>query len=50
MKDKIALRKTEERCSVSVPGLPGRWSPGEAIQNIQDAIQEYLIARADLKR
>jgi predicted RNase H-like HicB family nuclease len=52
MKYKIALRNTEEGFSVSVPGLPGCWSQGateeEAIQNIQDAIQENLAARDDL--
>jgi predicted RNase H-like HicB family nuclease len=38
MKYKIALMKTEEAFSVSVPGLPGCWSQGsteaEAFQNI----------------
>jgi predicted RNase H-like HicB family nuclease len=52
MKYKIALLKTDEGFSVSVPGLPGCWSQGsteeEAIQNIQDAIQEYLSARDEL--
>jgi len=52
MKYKIALRETDEGYSVSVPGLPGCWSQGvteeEALQNIQDAIQEYLAVRADL--
>lgn len=52
MKYKIALQKTEEGFSVSVPGLPGCWSQGsteeEAIQNIQNAIQEYLAARDEL--
>jgi predicted RNase H-like HicB family nuclease len=46
MKYKIALRKSEEGFSVSVPGLPGCWSQGsteeEAIQNIQDAIPDLL--------
>ena len=46
MKYKIALRKTEEGYSVSVPGLPGCWSQGvseeEALTNIEDAIKEYL--------
>jgi len=52
MKYKIALLKTDEGYSVSVPGLPGCWSQGsteeEAIRNIQDAIQEYLAARDEL--
>ena len=52
MRYKIALRKSEEGFSVSVPGLPGCWSQGsteeEAIQNIQDAIQDYLAARDEL--
>lgn len=54
MKYKIALKKTEEGYSVSVPGLPGCWSQGatekEALENIQDAIREYLAAREKLLR
>jgi predicted RNase H-like HicB family nuclease len=52
MKYKIALLKTDEGYSVSVPGLPGCWSQGiteeEALENIQDAIQEYIAVRDDL--
>ena len=52
MRYKIALLKTDEGYSVWVPGLPGCWSQGiteeEALQNIQDAIQEYLAVRDDL--
>lgn len=52
MKYKIAPLKTDEGYSVSVPGLPGCWSQGstekEALENIQDAIQEYLAARDEL--
>jgi predicted RNase H-like HicB family nuclease len=48
MKYKIVLNKTDEGYSVSCPGLPGCWSQGEteseAIENIRDAIQEYLAA------
>lgn len=52
MKYKIALRKTDEGYSVSVPGMPGCWSQGateqEALENVQDAIREYLAAREEL--
>ena len=48
MKYKIVLNKSDEGYSVSCPGLPGCWSQGkteaEAIDNIKDAIQEYLAA------
>ena len=51
---KIALRRSEEGYSVSVPGLPGCWSQGsterEALENIRDAIQEYLAVVADQLR
>lgn len=54
MKYKIALQTSEEGYSVSVPGLPGCWSQGateeEALENIQDAIHEYLAARDELLR
>ena len=46
MKYRIALHKSEEGYSVSVPGLPGCWSQGateqEALENIREAIREYL--------
>jgi predicted RNase H-like HicB family nuclease len=52
MKYKIALHKSEEGYSVSCPGLPGCWSQGateeEALENIQDAIKEYLAAVDEL--
>ena len=48
MKYKILLQKTDEGYSVSCPGLPGCWSQGktedDAIENIKDAIREYLAA------
>jgi predicted RNase H-like HicB family nuclease len=51
---KIALKRTEEGFSVSVPGLPGCWSQGvteeDAIQNIRDAIHEYIEAREEILR
>jgi predicted RNase H-like HicB family nuclease len=46
MQYRIALIKSDEGYSASVPGLPGCWSQGateaEAIANIRDAIAEYL--------
>ena len=46
MRYRIAIHKSEEGVSVSVPGLPGCWSQGEtedeAIENIKIAIEEYL--------
>jgi predicted RNase H-like HicB family nuclease len=54
MKYTIALRKSEEGYSVSVPGLPGCWSQGaterEALENIKDAIHEYLAVVAEQLR
>lgn len=51
---KVVLHKSEEGYSVSCPGLPGCWSQGateeEALENIRDAIQEYLSAVDDLVR
>lgn len=51
MKYKVALHRTEEGISVSVPALPGCWSEGdteqEAMENIRDAIREYLAALDD---
>jgi predicted RNase H-like HicB family nuclease len=49
---RIALRASEEGYSVSVPGLPGCWSQGateaEALENIREAIREYLAVAAEL--
>lgn len=48
---KVAIHRDEEGISVSVPALPGCWSEGdseeEALENIQDAIREYLAALED---
>ena len=50
---KIALRRSEEGFSVSVPGLPGCWSQGEteteALENIREAVQDYLLVRQTVK-
>jgi len=52
MQYKIALHKTDEGYAVSLPGLPGCWSQGateqQALQNIEDAIREYLATRDEL--
>lgn len=54
MKYRVALRHDDEGFSVWVPGLPGCWSQGateqEALDNIRDAIAEYLAARDELLR
>jgi predicted RNase H-like HicB family nuclease len=54
MRYKVVLHRTEEGISVSVPALPGCWSEGdteiEALENIQDAIREYLAALDDRTR
>jgi predicted RNase H-like HicB family nuclease len=54
MKYRVVLHHTEEGYSVSVPGLPGCWSEGDtedqALENIRDAIREYLEAVADQVR
>ncbi len=51
MKYKVVLHESDEGFSISCPGLPGCWSQGEteqeAIENIRDAIREYLVAIAD---
>ena len=48
MRYKVLLHRTDEGVSVSVPGLPGCWSEGdteeEALENIRDAIREYVAA------
>ena len=51
---KVVLRESDEGYSVNCPGLPGCRSQGateeEALENIRDAIQEYLAAVAELVR
>jgi len=48
MKYKVVVQKSDEGYSVHCPGLPGCWSQGEteteALENIKDAIAEYLAA------
>ena len=54
MEYKVKLNKTEEGFSIWCPGLPGCWSQGstekEALENIKDAISEYLIAVDELSK
>jgi predicted RNase H-like HicB family nuclease len=48
----VSLKKTEDGISVWVPGLPGCASQGdsedEALDNIRDAIREYLAVADEL--
>lgn len=54
LKYKVVLKKSKEGSSVSCPGLPGCWSQGrteeEALENIQDAIREYLEAAIQISK
>jgi predicted RNase H-like HicB family nuclease len=47
----IVLHKSKEGYAMSCPALPGCWSQGateeEAMENIRDAIREYLAAIKD---
>ncbi|MBA4179135.1 MAG: HicB family protein [Anaerolinea sp.] len=49
---KVVLTHSEEGVSISCPALPGCWSQGaddaEALENIADAIKEYLAALEDM--
>ncbi len=48
MRIKVMLYPSDEGFAVSAPSLPGCWSQGateqEALENIADAIREYLDA------
>ncbi len=50
----VILEESEEGFSVSVPGLPGCHSQGateqDALENVADAIHEYLDVVAELSR
>jgi predicted RNase H-like HicB family nuclease len=54
MKYRILIQRSDEGYSVGCLDLPGCWSQGgteeEALENIKDAIREYLSAREDLLR
>jgi len=54
MRYKVELIKTEEGYTVGCPDLPGCWSEGstedEALENIKDAIREYVLAQQDIEK
>ena len=54
VKYKVVLKKSKEGYSVSCPVLPGCCSQGrtekEALENIQDAIREYLAAAMKISK
>ena len=54
MRYSVLLEESEEGFAVSVPGLPGCHSQGqteaEALENIADAIREYLEVADELAR
>jgi predicted RNase H-like HicB family nuclease len=54
MKYKVSIKQNDEGFSIWVPGLPGCWSQGEtedeAMENIKDAIKEYLEAVDELTK
>lgn len=54
MKYKVILETSEEGVAVSVPCLPGCHSQGEteleALQNIAEAIQDYMAVVAELSK
>lgn len=53
MQYRVELIKTEEGFTVGCPELPGCWSEGrteeEALENIKDAIREYVLAQRDIE-
>ena len=54
MKYSVILEQSDEGFAASVPGLPGCHSQGEteteALENVADAIAEYLAVVNDLTR
>jgi predicted RNase H-like HicB family nuclease len=52
MQYKVELIRTPEGFTVGCPELPGCWSEGateeEALQNIKDAIREYVLAQEEI--
>lgn len=54
MKYRVAVQHGDDGFCVEALGLPGCWSQGatetEALENIQDAIGEYLAVRDEMVR
>jgi predicted RNase H-like HicB family nuclease len=54
MKYRVKLEQTDDGYAVWCPGLPGCWSQGkteeEALANITDAIETYLLTVEDLNQ
>ena len=52
MKYIVKVEKTDEGYAIWCPGLPGCWSQGateeEALENIKDAIETYLVTVEEL--
>ena len=54
MRYKVNVKKVSEGYAIWCPGLPGCWSQGEtegeALENIKDAIQAYLLTVEELSK
>lgn len=54
MSYRVVLIENEEGVAVGCPALPGCWSQGatreEALENIRDAIREYLEVKMEIAK
>ena len=54
MKYRVMLIESGQGFAVCCPAMPGCWSQGrteaEALENIQDAIRDYLAVREEIER
>ena len=54
MKYRVMLIESDQGFAVCCPAMPGCWSQGrteaEALENIQDAIRNYLEVREEIER
>ena len=54
MRYHVKLKESEVGYSICCPGLPGCWSQGEseseALENIKDAISDYITIAEELSR